>query len=83
MTPAAGPAPPAAAATFRNLDYRAVGDADRRGRNRGAGGTGKAKCQDGADKHRPNHPVLPFAGMGLQRFSERARKISRNVPFGL
>src|ERR1700740_2662385 len=74
MALAARAAPPTGPAAFGNLDDRAVGNSQRCRCHSSTGETGKTKCQGGADKHGPNHPVPPSVLNKSLRFTERAGK---------
>jgi hypothetical protein len=55
MASTSGASPPSRAASFRNRDDRAVGMAERRGGDPGAGGGRKTKSQGGRQKDRLHH----------------------------
>ncbi len=58
MTSAARSAPKSRPASFRDLGHGAVGIAQRRGANRGAGGRGQSESQTSAEKDCPDHVLL-------------------------
>jgi hypothetical protein len=65
MAQAARAAPKSRSAAFRGLDHRAVGIANRSGRDCSAGDGRKTESQRDAQKDRSHHPVFLPASMKL------------------